>query len=150
MFGEYCVSKILFLDDQTGTDCDSRLIATCYTEPMASRSEHCADCRRELGEPFDHVHEWLDALFKVLHQKHPSPPCGTTPWQASARHHAGGVEKVRKMWGARAARAAEIHIMRDCSGVVPSERDARKSEKRPQTRDSRLQTTGKEKPECET
>ena len=91
---------------------------------MASRSEHCADCRRELGEPFDHVHEWLDALFKVLHQKH-----------RSARHHAGGVEQVRKMWGdppprrrfggtGRAARAAEIHIMRDCGGVVPSEKDA--------------------------
>lgn len=80
---------------------------------MASRSEHCADCRRELGEPFDHVHEWLDALFKVLHQKH-----------RSARHHAGGVEQVRKMWGDRAARAAEIHIMRDCGGVVPSEKDA--------------------------
>jgi hypothetical protein len=80
---------------------------------MASRSEHCADCRRELGEPFDHVHEWLDALFKVLHQKH-----------RSVRHHAGGVEQVRKMWGDRAARAAEIHIMRDCGGVVPSEKEA--------------------------
>ena len=80
---------------------------------MASRSEHCADCRRELGEPFDHVHEWLDALFKVLRQKH-----------RSARHHAGGVEKVRKMWGDRAARAAEIHIMRDCGGIVPEESEA--------------------------
>ncbi|MEI6149020.1 MAG: hypothetical protein WCS01_07985 [bacterium] len=80
---------------------------------MASRSDHCADCCRELGEPFDHVHEWLDALFKVLHQKH-----------RSARHHAGGVEQVRKMWGDGAARAAEIHIMRDCGGVVPSEKDA--------------------------
>lgn len=79
---------------------------------MPSFSEHCADCRRELGEPFAHVHEWLDALFKVLGPKH-----------RSARHHAGGVEQVRKMWGDRAARAAEIHIMRDC-GVVPSEKDA--------------------------
>lgn len=91
---------------------------------MSSHSQHCADCRRELGEPFEQVHEWLDALFKVLRQKH-----------RSARHHAGGVEQVRKMWGdppslrsfggtCRAARAAEIHIMRDCGGVVPSEKDA--------------------------
>ncbi len=28
------------------------------------------------------------------------------------------------MWGARAARAAEIHVMCDCGGVVPSEKDA--------------------------
>ena len=79
---------------------------------MASLSQHCADCRCELGEPFEHVHQWLDALFKVLRQKH-----------RSARHHAGGVEQVRKMWGDRAARAAEIHIMRDCGGVVPSRED---------------------------
>ena len=80
---------------------------------MPSLFEHSADCRRELGEPFEYVHEWLDALFKVMGPKH-----------RSARHHAGGVEHVRKMWGDRAARAAEIHIMRDCGGVVPSEKDA--------------------------
>ena len=82
---------------------------------MASLSQHCADCRRELGEPFEHVHQCLDALFKVLRQKH-----------RSVRHHAGGVEQVRKMWGDRAARAAEIHIRRDCGGVVPSEKDAQR------------------------
>jgi hypothetical protein len=46
------------------------------------------------------------------------------PSARTARHHAGGVEQVRKMWGARAARAAEIHVMCDCGGVVPSEKDA--------------------------
>ena len=80
---------------------------------MPSLSEHSADCCRDLGEPFEHVHEWLDVLFKVMGPKH-----------RSARHHAGGVEQVRKMWGDRAALAAEIHIMRDCGGVVPSEKDA--------------------------
>lgn len=84
-----------------------------YVHPMSSHSEHCADCRRELGEPFEQVHEWLDDLFKVLGPKH-----------RSARHHAGGVEQVRRMWGDQAARAAEIHIMRDCGGVVPSEKNA--------------------------
>lgn len=24
---------------------------------------HCADCVRELGEPFEEVHKWLDELF---------------------------------------------------------------------------------------
>ena len=85
---------------------------TCYGFPMASLAEHCADCRRELDEDFRHVHEWLDALYRTLGTKH-----------RSVRHHAGGVEQVRKMWGDRAARAAEIHIIKDC-GVVPSEQDA--------------------------
>ncbi|MEI7900888.1 MAG: hypothetical protein WCK89_11585 [bacterium] len=80
---------------------------------MASFEQHCADCRRELGEPFPNVHQWLDALFKTLGPKH-----------RSARHHAGGVEQVRKMWGDRAASAAEIHIRRDYGGAVPSEKDA--------------------------
>ena len=80
---------------------------------MASLQEHCADCRRELGDDYRHVHIWLDALFKALGPKH-----------RSVRHHAGGVEKVRKLWGDRAARAAEIHIRRDCGGVVPSESNA--------------------------
>jgi len=79
---------------------------------MASLQQHCADCRRELGEPFEHVHEWLDALYKTLGTKH-----------RSARHHAGGIEQVRKMWGDRAARAAEIHILRDC-GMIPTEAQA--------------------------
>ena len=78
---------------------------------MASLTAHSADCRRELGDDFRHVHEWLDALFKVLGRKH-----------RSVRHHAGGVALVRKMWGDRAALAAEIHILKDC-GVVPSEQD---------------------------
>ena len=80
---------------------------------MASFEEHCADCRRELGEDFEQVHIWLDELFKVLGPKH-----------RSARHHTGGVEQVRKIWGDRAAKAAEIHIRRDCSGVLPDEKSA--------------------------
>ena len=80
---------------------------------MASLEEHCRDCRRELGEDFRHVHEWMDALFKVLGPKH-----------RSARHHTGGVEQVRKMWGDRAAQAAEIHIRCDCGGKLPDEGQA--------------------------
>jgi len=38
---------------------------------MASLQQHCADCRRELGEPFVYVHEWLDALYKMKNQYFP-------------------------------------------------------------------------------
>jgi len=29
---------------------------------MASLNEHCEDCRRELGEDFKYVHEWLTGM----------------------------------------------------------------------------------------
>ena len=80
---------------------------------MASFQEHCADCQRELGAEFQQVHKWLDALFPILGPKH-----------RSARHHTGGIEQVRKMWGDQAAMAAELHIMKDCGGKVPAEKDA--------------------------
>ena len=79
---------------------------------MAKFKEHCADCELELGEPFPQVHLWLDALSVKMGPKH-----------RSARHHAGGVEQVRKMWGDRAAKAAEIHLRKDWGGPVPTERE---------------------------
>lgn len=68
---------------------------------------HCQDCIIELGEPFKQVHSWLDELFEY---------CGAD--HRGIRHNNLGVEKVRQMWGDRAARAAEIHIIAD-EGCVP-------------------------------
>lgn len=76
---------------------------------MALKEEHCKDCIRELGEPFEFVHDWLDELFPQLGPKH-----------RSARHHVAGVEQVRLKWGDRAAKAAEIHIRKDFYGQVPT------------------------------
>jgi hypothetical protein len=75
---------------------------------MAKVEEHCKDCIKELGEPFTEVNVWLDELFEFVGSDH-----------RDIRHNLKGVEKVRKIWGDRAARAAEIHIMRDEHGVVP-------------------------------
>lgn len=80
---------------------------------MAKFEEHCEDCKRELGESFDYVHKWLDELFSKLGAKH-----------RDARHHTGGVEEVRKKWGDRAAQAAEIHIKKDCNGIIPTREQA--------------------------
>ena len=49
---------------------------------------HCADCQRELGEPFEQVHSWLDELFGCVGSDH-----------RDIRHNEKGVEKVRRMWG---------------------------------------------------
>ena len=75
---------------------------------MAKFEEHCDDCERELGERFEYVNKWLDELFEYVGADH-----------RDIRHHEKGVEKIRKMWGDRAAQAAEIHIKKDECGIVP-------------------------------
>jgi len=74
---------------------------------MANRKQHNADCMIELGETFEYVHKWLDGLAfpgerNMLNINH-----------RRFRHHDEGIEEVRKMWGDKAAEAAEIHIIRD-------------------------------------
>jgi hypothetical protein len=80
---------------------------------MASFDEHCEDCIRELGQPYPEVHIWLDDFYKTLGPKH-----------RDVRHHTGGVDEIRKKWGPQAAQAAEIHIKKDCCGIIPSKEKA--------------------------
>ena len=76
---------------------------------VARFEEHCEDSGRALGRSFDEVHVWLDELQAVY-----------GPMHRPFRHHTGGVEQVRAMWGDEAAKAAEIHVRRDCGGVLPT------------------------------
>lgn len=78
---------------------------------MAYLHEHCADCRRLLGNEWKEVHKWLDALYKEYGQSH-----------RCHRHHAEGIEEVCRMWGEEAEMAAKIHIIVDCWGI-PSQAD---------------------------
>lgn len=71
---------------------------------MASFENHCRQCEKEIGEAFPEVHLWLDAFFG-------QEPYGTR--HRHVRHHLGGIAEVRKKWGDRAAKAAEIHIRQD-------------------------------------
>ncbi len=77
---------------------------------MATFHEHSEDCRRELGDPFEKVHAWLDELQSEY-----------GPMHRRFRHHTEGVERVRSKWGDAAAEAAAIHIRKDCGGVIPSQ-----------------------------
>ncbi len=81
---------------------------------MATFEEHCQDCERELGERFEHVNEWLDELQAEYGPRH-----------RVFRHHTEGVAMIRSRWGDEAARAAEIHIRRDCCGKLLTPRDYR-------------------------
>ena len=83
---------------------------------MASLQEHAQDCHVQLGDYYNHVHQWLDEYAGIywplqIHRIH--------------RHHREGVEIVRKMWGDKDARAAEIHIQKD-EGDVPSKSEIEK------------------------
>jgi hypothetical protein len=73
---------------------------------------HCQECVRVMGEPFEEVHKWLDELFSV---------CGAD--HRDIRHNVKGVEKIREMFGDKAAQAATIHIEQD-EGCVPIIDDA--------------------------
>ena len=80
---------------------------------MASIDEHVQDCINQLGEPYREVHEWLDAFFPIRRSHH-----------RIMRHHDAGIEEARKKWGDQAATAAQIHILKDCSGKVPTREEA--------------------------
>jgi len=66
--------------------------------------KHCAESCTLFGEPFPEVHQWLDAFAGT-------PQYGFK--HRRKRHHAVGVEEVRKMFGDKAAAAARQHIISD-------------------------------------
>lgn len=68
------------------------------------RSAHCQRARETFGEDFDHVHAWLDELFRI-------PGFGAR--HRAVRHNWQGIERVREKWGDRAAEAAKQHILDD-------------------------------------
>lgn len=77
---------------------------------MAKFEDHCHDCERLLGERFENVNRWLDELFAkygARHRRH--------------RHCWTGVREARRLFGEAGAKAAIVHIVRDC-GAVPAQR----------------------------
>jgi hypothetical protein len=80
---------------------------------MATIAEHKKDCKERLGEAFEEVHLWLDEFAKKY------PPHIFDDQHRKYRHHKAGIEEVRKMWGDKAAKAAELHIVRDEFGYIP-------------------------------
>ena len=74
--------------------------------------DHCIDCIHKLGKAFPKVHKWLDAFAKDEGWSH-----------RYNRHHDKGIEEVRKKWGDKAAKAAELHIRSDMMGHVPKKEE---------------------------
>ena len=88
---------------------------------MPSLKEHCQQSELALGRPFAEVHRWLDEFAG-------KPPFGMK--HRHLRHHAQGVEEVRRIFGDDAARAARLHIEMDLAqeGWTPSDPFPRNSE----------------------
>ena len=79
---------------------------------MASYKEHCEDCQKQLGKDWSFIHIWLDEFFVKM---------GCNEKHRDIRHHLKGIQEVRKMWGDEAAKAAEIHIIKDFNGWIPKD-----------------------------
>jgi len=78
---------------------------------MAHFDQHCRDCERLLGDRCENVNHWLDELFRTKGPKH-----------RRVRHHWNGVWEAYRLFGDIGAKAAIVHIVRDC-GAIPKERD---------------------------
>jgi len=77
---------------------------------MAKFENHCQDCERILGNKHEDVNRWMDELFRQFgpnHRRH--------------RHCWHGVREAFEKFGKEGAKAAIIHIVRDCGGI-PSQR----------------------------
>lgn len=77
---------------------------------MSTFNDHCRDCEKILGDRMEHVNRWRDELFRKYgpqHRRH--------------RHCWKGVREAKHLFGAIGAKAAVIHIVRDC-GAVPNQR----------------------------
>ena len=76
---------------------------------MAHIVEHCKDCLSLLGKEYKEVHEWLDEFAEDLGPAH-----------RDVRHHKKGVEYIKENMGIMESKAAEIHIKKDCHGIIPT------------------------------
>jgi hypothetical protein len=86
---------------------------------MASFKEHVKDCEEALGKGhgWEVVHHWLDEFAKIY-----------WPWMGHRvhRHHKEGIEIVRSKWGDEAAKAGEIHILKDEGNISTLDEIAKK------------------------
>src|SRR5260370_42609754 len=78
---------------------------------MASLEQHKADCVKYLGAPFEDVHKWIDEFFSKYGPSH-----------RRFRHHREGVQEARQLFGEAGAKAAIVHILRDCRNI-PRKKD---------------------------
>lgn len=80
---------------------------------MARLEEHENDCLKYLGKKYTEVHLWLDEMAAKY------PPHIFDDQHRKYRHNYEGIQKIKKMWGNKASKAAMIHIIKDLVGYIP-------------------------------
>jgi hypothetical protein len=73
---------------------------------MAPLHQHMDDCQLFLGAPHERVHRWLDEYSAIAGATH-----------RKFRHHWEGVCEAERLFGKDGAKAAIVHILRDCRNV---------------------------------
>lgn len=73
---------------------------------MATFEQHCKECETILGHRHEAVNRWLDGLFWKL-----------GPGHRRMRHRSSGVRMASELFGIDGAKAAVVHIVRDCGKV---------------------------------
>jgi hypothetical protein len=68
------------------------------------------DCEAFLGAPHEDVNRWMDEFFATAGSKH-----------RKFRHHWEGIREARTLFGEEGAKAATIHILRDCRNIPSAE-----------------------------
>ena len=71
---------------------------------MSTFEEHCNDAVEVFGDPFSHVHKWLDEF---------AGKPGILSRHRIYRHHLAGIEECKKLFGDYAADVARQHIIAD-------------------------------------
>jgi hypothetical protein len=83
---------------------------------MPDHKVHGEDCIALLGEPFYHVHIYLDSYAKDF------PPPVFYDYHRSLLHNSYGLTLVRQEWGEAAYKAGLIHLSRDYDDTCPVEK----------------------------
>lgn len=76
---------------------------------MAPLYQHMQDCQRFLGASHENVNRWIDEFSAIVGPQH-----------RKFRHHWEGVQEAEKLFGKDGARAAIVHILRDCRNIPRS------------------------------
>lgn len=74
---------------------------------MATIRTHCEDCKRILGEPYQEIHQYLDAFASAYN------PSEYGEYHRQFRHTEHEIERIHDDFGEKAAIAAKIHLIRD-------------------------------------
>jgi hypothetical protein len=74
---------------------------------MARIKDHCEDCKLLIGEPFEEIHAYLDQYAEIFQT------AVFGEYHRTFLHNKAGINTANYLFGHRAGKAAELHVIRD-------------------------------------